>query len=66
MQAQATLTQPSLEQLVEQIFVSHKITRRDQRLLMSMFSQPSLSNGDMSLVKRVHEALSKGLLRVVD
>ena len=66
MQVQATLSQMPLEQLVKQIFSSHKITRDDQRLLMSMFSKPSLSHDDLSLVKQVHEALSKGLVRVVD
>ena len=66
MNAQAIYRPMPIDQLVEQILMSRKITRDDQRQLMTLFAQASLDSQEASLVQRIHEALSRGLLRVVD
>lgn len=66
MNAQAIYRLMPIDQLVEQILRSRKITRDDQRQLMTLFAQASLDSQESSLVQRIHEALSRGLLRVVD
>lgn len=66
MNAQAIYRPMPIDQLVEQILRSRKITRDDQRQLMTLFAQASLDSQESSLVQRIHEALSRGLLRVVD
>jgi transcriptional regulator of acetoin/glycerol metabolism len=58
--------QTSLQQVIDQILSSHKITRHDQQLLMAMFSQGALNIEEQTLFNRVYEALRKGLLRVMD
>ncbi|XGB41861.1 MAG: hypothetical protein LVS60_16810 [Nodosilinea sp. LVE1205-7] len=55
-----------LEQAIEQMFTSRQLTRRDQKMLMTMFSQRDLNANDAALINRVYEALSQGRLRVVD
>ena len=66
MQAQVTLPQTSIEQIVEQIFTARKITRNDQDRLMLLFSDRSMEPGDLILVQQIHKALSKGTIRVVE
>jgi len=66
MQAEATVSNRPLEQIVDQIFATHKITRSDQQHLMSLFSSRSLNPRDISLLNRVYDGLNKGLVRVVD
>lgn len=57
----------SLQQVVEQIFETRKITRVVQHSLMAaVLSKTLLSNEDQALVNRVVEALHRGILRVVD
>ena len=56
----------SLEQAIEKIFATRRITRRDQHMLMSLFSQKDINPSDSDLINRVYEALSQGRLRVVD
>lgn len=56
----------SLEQAIEKIFATRRITRRDQHMLMSLFSQKDINASDSDLINRVYEALSQGRLRVVD
>lgn len=56
----------TLEATVENIFATRRITRYDQQLLMQFFSQSGLSSTDKHCIDRVYEALSRGLLRVVD
>jgi hypothetical protein len=67
MQAQATATQLSIEQLVDSIFACHRISRADQKRFMSaMLSKDSFSPADRRLIARVFDGLQKGLLRVVE
>lgn len=56
----------NLETTIEKIFATRRITRDDQKLLMCLSSQGSLSSSDMDLLNRVYEALHQGRLRVVD
>ncbi|CAD5943628.1 hypothetical protein [Planktothrix agardhii] len=63
------ITEPSVsvERLVNQIFCSRKITRNDQRLLMSLLlSKDSLSVEEHSYIDQVFERLRQGLIHVVD
>ncbi len=56
----------TLERAVEQMFASRRLTRRDQQMIMAMFTKRDLSPTDADLINRVYEALSQGRLRVVD
>lgn len=56
----------TLEKTIEQMFATRRLTRRDQQMIMAMFSQRDLSPTDAALINRVYEALSQGRLRVVD
>jgi len=57
-------TQP-LTQIVEQIFLTHRINRADQALLMSaLLGKESITAEEKRLVDRVFDGLSRGLLRV--
>lgn len=66
MDVSALPLQPNLEQLIDQILMSHKITRHDQKLLMALFSKGFLNSHEKSLFDRVYKALHNGLLKVVD
>jgi len=57
----------SLETLVNQIFCSRKITRSDQRVLMSLLlSKDTLTLEESSYIDEVFERLRRGLIHVVD
>lgn len=56
----------SLEQAIEHILSTRRITRNDQNMLMSMFAKKTLSPQDAVLINRVYEALHQGRVRVVD
>lgn len=56
----------SIEQLVTNIRLSRKITRRDQRLLMAFGSQMGLSDTHLKLLGQVYDLLHQGCVRVVD
>jgi hypothetical protein len=56
----------TLEKTIEAMFATRRLTRRDQQMLMTLFSQRDLSANDAALINRVYEALSQGRLRVVD
>lgn len=67
MTAQASLPKIQVEQVIERIFALRQISRADQHLLMTaLLSQNSLSDIDEGQIKRVFDALQKGMLRVVD
>ncbi|HEY9763595.1 MAG TPA: hypothetical protein V6D07_13780 [Trichocoleus sp.] len=55
-----------LEQTIDKILSTRRITRNDQTLLMNLFSKEQLSQTDAALINRVYEALHQGRLRVVD
>ncbi len=56
---------PSLSQIVEQIFVTHRINRADQALLMAaLLDKESISAEEKRLVDQVFDGLSRGILRV--
>ncbi|HEY9708164.1 MAG TPA: hypothetical protein V6D48_08160 [Oculatellaceae cyanobacterium] len=65
MSAQATLSQLNIDQTLEQILASRKITLNDQRWLISLCFEGSLSLQQEYLVNQVYEALRNGLLLVV-
>ncbi|NEQ32019.1 MAG: hypothetical protein F6K04_13615 [Leptolyngbya sp. SIO4C5] len=57
----------ALEQLVDEIRLSRKITRQHQWLLMRLLgSRVALSARQTDLVRKVHEWLQQGRIRVVD
>lgn len=61
------LTATNLQQVVEQIFETRRITRAVQHVLMAtVLSKTLLSYEEEALVDRVFEALRRGFLRVVD
>ena len=59
----AQVLHPSLKDVVDRILLSRRITRMDQRLLLSL---ASLSRDKQALLNEVVDRLRKGLLRVVD
>lgn len=61
MEAQAL--PPSLQDVVDRILTSRRITRVDQRLLVSL---ANLSYDEQTLLNKVFDRLRRGLLRVVD
>jgi len=62
MEAQV-LPQTSIQQVVDQILTSRRITRRDQQVLVA---QTHLNAEDQALVTQLFDRLRRGLLRVVD
>ncbi|MBC7969245.1 MAG: hypothetical protein H7Z11_03775 [Verrucomicrobia bacterium] len=53
----------SLQDVVNRILTSRRITRMDQRLLISL---ANLSRDEQTLLNEVFDRLRKGLLKVVD
>ncbi len=67
MQVPAQSSLGSIEQVVERIFRSHRITRADQQLFMNaLLTKHALSREDRANIDRVFDGLRRGLLRVVD
>ncbi|MBD1931861.1 MULTISPECIES: hypothetical protein [Cyanophyceae] len=67
MQAQEHLTSVSIGQLVEHLLITRKITRADQRRLMStLLSKTALNAEEQAQVNRVLDKLKNGWLRVVE
>ncbi|MBE9179477.1 hypothetical protein IQ268_12980 [Oculatella sp. LEGE 06141] len=67
MQTQVNLPEATIEQIVNRIFSSRRITRADQERFMSaLLSKKSISEPEKKQIDRVFEALRNGLLRVVD
>ena len=66
MPARATLSRPNIEQTIEQILTTQKITLNEQRWLISLCFEGSLSHQQEDLVNQVYEALRDGKLVVVD
>ena len=56
----------SIDKTIDKIFATRRITRYDQRLLMTLFSEGDISDNDKALINRVYEALTQGQLRVVE
>lgn len=54
----------SLEQLVNQIFATRRISRMDQALLMTLLNKDVIEPQEHDLVNRVFQALQQGRLRV--
>lgn len=65
MSVQATLSPLNIEQTLKQILASHEITLNDQRWLISLCLESSLSHQQEYLVNQVYEALRNGFLVVV-
>ncbi|MBD2461197.1 hypothetical protein H6G89_09085 [Oscillatoria sp. FACHB-1407] len=67
MQSQVNLPDASIEQLVEQIFATRRITRVDQERFMSaLLSKKALNDAEQVQINRVFDALRSGLIRVVE
>lgn len=67
MQAPNPAANANIEQVVEHIFASRRITRADQRRFMSaLLSKDALSVKEQQHIDRVFDALRRGFLRVVD
>lgn len=64
---QVLMAQGTLEELVEQILLSRKITRLNQQQLMSaLLSKDSLNERERNMIDRVFSGVRLGVLRVVD
>ena len=62
----SALTAPTdLEQLIQTIFLTRKITRQDQRLIMSLQSRNQLTAQEHSYINQIHQALFQGRIRVL-
>jgi hypothetical protein len=57
------ITQPSIQQVIDRIMTTRRITRLDQHLLL-MVQQMTLE--EKNLVNQVFDRLRQGLLKVVD
>ncbi|HIK53758.1 MAG TPA: hypothetical protein IGS37_01035 [Synechococcales cyanobacterium M55_K2018_004] len=67
MQLHVALSETSVEQLVEHILTSRRISRADQeRFMKALLSKNTLTEREQAQVNRVFDALRSGLLRVVD
>jgi hypothetical protein len=67
MRIQADLLNVSIEQVVDHIFSTRRITRADQECFMSLvLSKTSLSAIEETQINRVFDGLRRGLIRVVD
>jgi hypothetical protein len=67
MQSQVSLPQASIEQVIERIFSTHRITRADQEQFMHlMLSKNVLSDTEKHQVSRIFDGLRTGLVRVID
>jgi hypothetical protein len=60
---EAQVLSPSLQDVVNRILTSRRITRLDQRLLVSLANR---SHDEQKLLNEVFDRLRRGLLRVVD
>lgn len=59
--------QVPIDDIVERIFLSRRITRADQRIFMAaLLAKHSLTRSEQQQIDRVFEALRLGKLRVVD
>ncbi len=54
----------SLEQLVDKIFTTRRISRMDQELLMALLNKEVIEPQEHDLVNRVFQGLQQGRLRV--
>jgi hypothetical protein len=66
MTSQAVCSPFNLEQTIRNIFMSRKITRHDQRLLMSLWFKGGLTTQEEGWIGQLHHAVRQGSLRVVD
>ena len=66
MQAQVSVSQLTIDEIVNQIFAVRQIDRCVQRQFMNaLLSKTTLNNQDQAHISRVFDALQQGLLRVV-
>jgi hypothetical protein len=67
MTAQLHLPMSPIEQVVNHILTTRRITRADQRRFMATaLAEVAVSDQERRQIDRVFEALKKGLLHVVD
>ncbi|MGP1386541.1 MAG: hypothetical protein ACTS2F_23485 [Thainema sp.] len=64
MTTQALTTSTDLDQLIQNIFLTRKITRQDQRLIMSLQLKNQLTAQEHSYINQIHQALFQGRIRV--
>ncbi len=66
-QHQKHLQEDSLDQVVERIFASRRISRTDQQRFMStLLGRESITAEEQRKINQVFDALQQGRLRVVD
>jgi hypothetical protein len=56
----------SIEEMVSKILATRRISRTDQHVLMTLFSQGNISANDEMLINQIYDALNQGRLRVVE
>jgi hypothetical protein len=64
---QVDLPKAAIDEVVERIFTTKRITRTDQSRFMSvLLSKDSLSKTERTQIDRVFDGLRSGLIKVVD
>ncbi len=66
MYAPAQTSPSSIEDIVNHVFDTRRITRLDQQHFMKAALSNTLSSHDHALINQVFDALQRGMLRVVD
>lgn len=66
MSAQATLEKLNIEQTLDRILTSGKITVKEQRWLILLSLEGKMSREQAHVANKVYEALRNGLLAVVN
>lgn len=64
MTTQTLTASTDLEQLIQNIFLTRKITRQDQQIIMSLQSRNQLTAQEHSYINQIHQALFQGRIRV--
>lgn len=67
MQTQVDLPKTPIDQVIDRIFSTRRITRDDQtRFMQALLSKSTLTESEQSQINRVFDALRSGLIKVVD
>jgi hypothetical protein len=67
MQLQVDLPKTTIDEVVERIFATRRITRTDQvRFMSALLSKDSLNKIEQEQINRVFDGLRNGLIKVVD
>jgi len=67
MRVQVDLPTSAVDQIVERIFASCRMTRTDQaRFMSALLCKNAITDAERHLINRVFDGLRRGLIKVVD